>query len=902
MPDDREQHEREWRREIEHRIASLKLSPQQETDLADELAQHAEDRYRELRSRGVSAEEARATLLREIDDEDGLAARLADVVIRDASSRPPIGTSRTGFFGGIRQDIRYALRTLRRSPGFTATVVTTLALGIGAATTIFSVVNGVLLSPLPYHEPSRLVAFWGTVPEKQLPVLEYPPGLFVTVRDKNQVFSSVTAYEGAGFTITGVGEPVRIDAATVTLDFFRVLGTAPELGRTFVAGEDTPDDNRVSIISHSLWQRLFNGDPKVLGRTMKLNGNPTTIVGVMPPEFAMPNRAELWVPLRMDPTVFSCWCLSMLGRLKPGVTVDDAARRIATTVDDFALQRADVFPGAKKGSTRVIAVPLVQEIAGDVRTPLLVLLAAVGVLLLIACANIANLLLARASARGREIAVRCCLGANPRRVASQLLTESVTLAGTGAAVGIAVAAIAVRLVRRLPDVEIPRIEQVRLDPWVLMFAVSVTVVCALLFGLAPAIRAARVDLQTNLKDGARGSSSGGARRVSDAFVIAQVALSLVLLAGSGLLIKSFGKLLAVDAGFRVENVLVARMQTPYPRYGSDTVVRSFYDRVLERTAAIPGVRAVGLSQRPPLTRGNPQDNIVAEGKLPKPGEPIVVSNLRYVTPGFFSALRIPILEGRNFAASDGPGALRVAIVDETFAKRFWPEGSALGKRIKYEWDTTATAWLTVVGVVPNVRHTGLGETPSLQVYQPYAQRTVWTAYLVVRAAVPPMTLLPSIRAQVAAVDPEIPLYEVRTMEEAVSRSLGTRRLTNALLTSFAVAAFVLAAIGIYGVISIGVAGRRREFGVRLALGASPSNVLGLVLRQGALLAAAGIAIGLVGATWVVRYLGALLYGVSAFDVPTFLIATVLLAGVATIACLIPAHRATRVAPVSVLRD
>jgi putative ABC transport system permease protein len=722
------------------------------------------------------------------------------------------------------------------------------------------------------------------------------------MRDRIRVFSSVAAYEGAGFTITGVGDAVRIDAATVSLDFFNVLGTPAALGRTFVAGEDTPDDNRVSVISHALWQRLFNGDPKVIGRSMMLNGNPTTVVGVMPPEFSLPVRTDVWVPLRLDPTVFSCWCLSMIGRLKPGFSSNDAAMEIANAVDDFSLQRPDVFPGAKRGGTRVIAMPLVQLIAGDVRTPLLVLLAAVGALLLIACANIANLLLARAGARAREMVVRCCLGASPSRLAGQLLTESATLAAAGAIIGITLAAICMRVVRQMPQLQMPRVDQVRMDAPVALIAIAIAVVCALMFGLAPAMCAARVDLQTSLNDGARGSSSGSVRRLSDGFVIVQFALSLLLLSASGLLIKSFVNLLAVDTGFDAENVLVARMQTPYPRYGSDTVVRAFYERVLERTAAIPGVRAVGLSQRPPLTRGNPQDNIIAEGKEPLPGEPVVVSNLRFITPGFFDAMRTPILRGRGFNASDGPGAPRVVIVDETFAKRFWPNGSALGKRVKYDRDTTSAPWLTVVGVVPNVRQTAIGEPLSLQVYQPYAQRTVWTMYLVVRSSVEPRSLLPAIRAQVAAVDPEIPLYEVHTMEEAVSQSLATRRLTNMLLTSFAVAAFVLAAIGIYGVISLGVASRRREFGVRLALGASPSNVIRLVLQQGAWLAIAGIAIGLFGAAWVARFLSGLLYEVTAFDIPTFLLATVLLAGVAAIACLIPAHRATRVDPVTALRE
>ena len=894
---------REWRAEIAERLTSLRLAPAEEADLADELSQHLEDRFRELRIRGMSDVEARRVVLEELDGEGSLASKLRDVV-RRGTAPAALGTvARGSLLGQLRQDARYAMRTMQRSPGFTAVVVLTLALGIGAATTIFSVVNGVLLTPLPYRDPQQLVVFYGTSPEKQLPEVSFPAGLFVAVREKSRAFTNMAAFEQPGFTMTGNGDPVRVDAATVSLDFFRVFGMAPLMGRTFVAGEDRPDNTGVSVISYGLWQRTFGGDPKILGRVIKLNGNPSTIVGVMPREFAMPNRTDVWLPMSLDPAVFNCWCLDMVGRMKPGITADQATRDLIATVDAFALSRRDVFPESKPDDhAKIIVMPLVKRIAGDIRTPLLVLIVAVGVVLLIACANIANLLLARASGRNREMAVRCCLGASPRRIATQLLTESAMLAGTGAALGLAFAAVALRLLRRLPEGQIPRIDHVRVDPIVMLFAVGVTVACALLFGLAPALRAARVDLQTNLKDGARGSSSGGARRVSDAFVVVQFALSLVLLAGSGLLLKSFQRLLSVDPGFRADNVLVARLQTPYPRYDSAQMVRSFYDRVLERVAAIPGVRAVGLTQRAPFTPGNPQENVIAEGREPKPGEPVVVSNVRNITPGFFDAMGTPILKGRSFRAGDGPEAPRVAIVDERFARHYWPNGEALGKRIGPQGDTSAARWRTIVGIVPNVRHASLGEDPSLQIYEPFAQQTTWTNYVIVRSTREPRSLVSAIRAQVAAVDPEIPLYEVRTMEEAVSRSLLTRRLTNGLLTAFAISAFLLAALGIYGVISIGVAGRMREFGVRIALGAKPGNVLQLVLQEGVWLAGAGIAVGLLGAIWVVRFLRSLLFGVSAFDVPTFVAATVVLAFVAIVACLIPARRATRVAPAVVLRE
>ena len=893
---------RDWASEVIRRLAELRLGPEEEAALAAELAEHLEDRYRELRCRGLHDEEARQAVIGELDADNGLTVRLAGVVGRGPPSTPVLGATRGGgLLTHVAQDAKYALRAMRRSPGFTAITIVTLALGIGAATTIFSVTNGVLLAPLPYRAPHELVTFWGTAPEKGLPVVDLPSGLFVAVRDSSRAFVSMTAFEREGFTLTGAGDPVRVDAAEVSTDFFRVFGTAPALGRTFLPDDASPDGYLVTVISHALWQRQFGGDSSVVGRTINLNGNPSTVVGVMPPAFAMPDAALLWVPLALDPSRFNCWCLSVVGRVKPGVTAAGARRDLIKTVDDFAVSRPDVFPNAKPGNTRIIAMPLARQLVGDVRTPILVLLTAVAVLLLIACANIANLLLARATARTREIAVRCCLGASPRRIATQLLTESSMIAAAGAVIGLALTVVAVRLARRLPISEVPRIDQVKVDATVVLFAIAVMTLCAMSFGLAPAIRASRVDLQTILKDGPRGSASLRARRVSDAFVVIQIALSLVLLAGAGLLGRSLQRLIAVDPGFRAENVLIARLQPPYPRYDSDTVVRQFYGRVLERAAAIPGVKAVGLTMRAPFTRGNPQDNIIAEGHEPKPGEPVLVANNRYVTPGYFAAIGTPILQGRPFTQADDASKPRVAVVDETLARRYWPKGDAVGKRIKHQGDTIAGGWLTIIGVVPNVRHASLGEEPSLQVYESFRQRTPWTMYLVVRAVSDPEALLPALRAQVAAVDPEIPLYDIRTMENAVSQSLVTRRLTNALLAGFATAAFVLAAIGIYGVIAIGVAARTREFGVRMALGAQSADVSALVLRRGVALAVAGIAIGLAGAAWAVRFLRGLLFGVSAFDVPTFTIATAALAVVALLACVIPARRATQADPLTALR-
>ena len=891
----------EWRAELRRRLAPLGLSPVREAEILEELSQHLDDRYQELRSRGEADADARRIALAEVSESDRLTRELAAI----EAPAPPVsaaigqGTERGGG-GHFLQDLRYGIRMLRMRPGFTAITVLTLALGIGANTAIFSVVNSVLLRPLPYPDSERLVSFWGTAPEKRLPVVNLPDALFVFLHEQSKTFEKLAAYASGGASLTGSGDPERVNASAVTPDFFTVMGVKPLFGRGFVAEEGTEGKARVAVLAHSVWRRRFGSDASIVGKPITLGGNPTVVVGIMPPGFDFPEGAEVWVPLVLNAEGLDNWYLSTVGRLKPGIRVQDAQREMAGLTDEFMLRQPARFPDAKRGSARMVAKPLRDEVVGEARTPLLILLGAVALVLLIASANIANLLLARAAARSREMAVRCCIGASPRRIAAQLLTESLLLAGAGAAAGLLLAFWGVRLLRGLSESRIPRLDQVRLDPIVLMFTVGVTVVAGLLFGLAPAIRASRVDLQDALREGGRAGTSGASRRLTNGFVVVQFALSLILLVGAGLLLRSFRHLLDVDPGFRAENVLVARIQLPESKYAEEAQVRAFYARLLESVRAVPGVLSVGLNQRVPFSGGNPQQNLYVEGQQPKPGEPIPVINSRNATPGYFAAIGTPILKGRGFEDSDNETAPPVVIVDETVAQRYWPGGDPLGKRIRTSLDTSAR-WMTIVGVAPNVKHASLNEQLNFELYRPFLQSVTWVNYLVIRSAIDPETLTPTIRRRVADLDPNLPVSEVHTMEQAVAGSLATRRLINALLTGFAVLAVLLAAIGIYGVMSLSVTGRLNEFGIRLALGAAPADVLRLVLRQGLLLALAGLAVGLAGAAWLTRFLGTLLFGVRPVDPVTFLGVAAVLGAVAAAACYLPARRATRADPIAALR-
>ncbi len=800
-------------------------------------------------------------------------------------------------------EIRFALRGLLKRPAFAVIAVLTLALGIGANTAIFSVVNAVLLRPLPVKEPDRLMTFWHSAPAKGLRHLDLNDALFAYYRERTHTFESLAAYETGEVALTGNGDPEVVPAAAITFNYFNVLGREPLHGRSFTAQEDTPGNNNVAVLSYALWQRRFGGNTDIIGQSINLDSNATTVVGIMPPDFDFPDPAErpgnsghvqLWVPKGLDPQNANSWNLLPVGRLQPGGTPDDAQKEITTLYHAFTGEYG-VRPGAGDlgSSETTILLPLRDHIIGEVRRPLLVLLGAIALVLLIACANLTNLLLSRASSRTRELAVRQCLGASAWRIARQTLTESLLLSFFGTVVGILIAVWIVTGLKSLVSSQIPHVESARIDSTVLLFTTAIMLVTGVLCGLAPAVRAARLNLQDAIKEGARGSS-GSNRRLNNVFVVSQLALSLVLLIGAALFLQSFRNLLSVNPGFRAENVLMARLSLPEQKYKDKAQAENFYQQLRQGISGVPGVQAVELCQVVPFSGDGQGGPFTIEGVAQEQEK---VAWLRSSTPGYFAAMGMPILKGRAFESSDTATSLPVAIVDETLAHMYSAQGDLVGRRLRLG----GGPWLTIVGVVPNVKNRKLDEEAWPYVYRPYSQWVRRETMLVVRTSVEPTALAGNVRQEVAKLDPELPLSKVSTIQQAMDRSLVTTRLTNSLLAGFAATALLLALTGIYGVMSLNVASRRNEFGIRLALGAQRSNVLRMILGQGFRLAVAGVALGLLAAIGLTRLLQGLLFGISASDPWTFAAIAVLLVGVALLACFVPARRATKVDPLEALR-
>ena len=826
----------------------------------------------------------------------------------DSDQRPkdqrPKSADQGNKLNSLLQDIRYAVRGLGKRPIFTAIAVITLALGIGANTAVFSVVNALLLQPLPLQAPERLMTFWHVAPAKGLPHVDLNDSMFAYYRDRSRTFEKLAAFEGAEFSLTGLADPEVLPGASVTFNYFNVVGKEPLLGRTFLAQEDTPGNNNVAILSYGLWQRRFAGDRNIIGQSIKLDNNPIVVVGVMPSGFDFPHPIELggnsdhvqlWVPKGLNPQDTNSWNLSVVGRLKDGATEEGAQKEIAALYEDFAREYEPTLgAGALGPGTFTVLMPLHQRIVGEVRRPLLILLGAIGVVLLIACANLANLLLARAATRRRELAVRRCLGASALRIARQSITESLLLSFIGSVVGLFIAIWTIAGLKQIVSSQIPNAEFVRIDSTVLLFTIVVMLLTGLLCGLAPALRGARVNLQEAIKQGARGSASKANQRLNNAFVISQLALSLVLLIGAALLLQSFRNLLSVNPGFRPENILMANVALPEQRYKDKESTKSFYDQLRQRIQTIPGVLAAELCQVVPFSGDGQGGPFTVEGRE---SEPAKVAWMRSSTPGYFAAMGMPVLKGRTFQSSDDQTSQQVAIIDETLAKAYWPEGDPLGRRLRLG----GGPWLSIVGVVPTVKNRKLDEEPRPYVYRPYSQWFRRETMLVVRASTDPTVLIPNIRQQVAALDPELPLSEVSTIEQAVDRSLATTKLINSLLAGFAGTAMLLALIGIYGVVSLNVNSRRNEFGIRMALGAQTSNVFKIVLNHGIRLALVGVAVGLLAAFALTRLLKGMLFEVGSTDPVTFVGIAVLLIIVTVLACVIPARRATKVDPLVALR-
>src|ERR1051325_6389036 len=805
------------------------------------------------------------------------------------------------------QDLRYGFRMLLKKPGFTVVAILALALGIGANTAIFSVVNAVLLRPLPFAEPDRLVIVW--MDNRQQGVKEdihsYPN--YLDYRDQNKVFESLAAYRGTSLNLTGMGEPERVLGAASTASFFDVMRVAPVVGRVFTADEDQPGHDSVMMISYGLWQRRFGGDKNIVGKSVALSGATRTVIGVMPPDFRFPFKdTDFWLPLAPPAELKdqrSAFWLDVIGRLKPGVTLEQARAEMETIAKRLEQQ----YPNSNTNFGTNL-VPLREQTVGPVRPALLILLGAVAFVLLIACANVANLLLGRAAAREREFAIRMAMGAGRRRIIRQLLVESLLLAFFGAALGIMLAVWGLDALKLMMPADMPRIDQSGLDARVLAFTISISCLTALLFGLAPALQASHPDLNETLKEGGgKGASKGvRSRQMRRVLVVAEVALALVLLVGAGLLLKSFSRLRDFNLGFRPEGLLTAKIQLPGLKYREDSQRRIFNRQLLERLSSTPGIESAGMITSVFLSKLPNSTNFSIEGRPDfLPGQRVEVA-LDSISPNYFQVIGTPIIKGRAFNDQDTENAPRTVIINETMARRFWPGEDPLGKRIKYgglETPESESPWRTMVGVGADTRRTGFESEVRSETFLPMAQEPPGRTTLVVRAAAnaDPAGLAASVRSAVQAIDPEQPVYDIKTMTQWVSEIIAQRRLNMILLGTFALVALLLAAVGIYGVMSYSVTQRTHEIGIRMALGAQSRDVLKMILGQGMALTLIGITIGLIAALALTRLMSSLLFNVSAFAPLAFSAVSVLLTLIALLACFIPARRAMKVDPMIALR-
>ncbi|HVG29684.1 MAG TPA: ABC transporter permease [Pyrinomonadaceae bacterium] len=819
--------------------------------------------------------------------------------------------------GTIWQDLRYGLRAMRKSPGFTAVAVVALALGVGANTAIFSVVDAVLLRPLPFEQPERLAAIWQTHPfGKKLGYDHLPaaPADFDAWRHSADAFEGMTALAGGNWNVTGGGEPERISGARVSTNMLGLLRAKPALGRDFAPEEETFGKNRVVILSHGFWQRRFGGDARVLGAPLTLDGDSFQIVGVMPKGFSFPRGMgidpalgldedlALWTPLALPPDQAISrgnHFLTAVGRLKPGATFPQALAQLEA-VERRLAEKTSSIEGKDWGVT---VGSLHEQVVGKSRRAILLLLGAVAFVLLIACANIANLLLARANARHKEIAIRAALGAGRWRIVRQLLTESVMLALLGAALGVLLAMWGVDVLSGMSAGNIPRAGEVGIDARVLCFTLGVSVATGLLFGLAPALASSRPDLNESLKEGSRGGASSPRRqRVRSALVVSEVALALVLLVGAGLLLKSFARLQNVHPGFDYKNVLTMTMFLPDARYQEEAQRARFYEQVLERVKTLPGVESVGGTSQLPLGGSEEIDGLTIEGRpRAETADGIMTAAFRVVSPDYLRVLRIPLLRGRYFSEQDAGEAQGVMIVDETFARRYFPGEDPVGKRVDEQGSLSPKGFMTVVGVVASVRHASLDAEPKPTMYVSSRQSPWHTMVLAVRGKADPSSLAAAVRREVAAVDPDQPVSDVQTFEQVFTRAVAPQRFNSTLLAAFAALAMILAAVGIYGVIAYTVSQRAHEMGVRIALGARTADILRLVVGQAMSLTLAGVGLGLVASLALTRTMRGLLFEVSANDPAVFASVSLLLGAVALAASVVPARRATKVDPVIALR-
>jgi predicted permease len=852
-----------------------------EAELREELRFHLDEEAGQRQEDGLAADEARFAARRE----------LGNLTLVEEDSRAAWGWT---WLEEISQDLRYGLRLLRKSPGFTAVAVLTLALGIGANTAIFSVFNAVLLKSLPFKDPERLVMVWNRgaaaaggdrTPLAVADLLDW--------RAQNRSFTDIAAFQLDSFNYAGGDLPEQLQAANVTANFLSVLGVQAQPGRTFLPEEDRPGAQHVALLSDGFWRSRFAGDTRVLGRTLDLGGEAYTVIGVLPARLDFPSKeVSLWTTLQLKPpTRRGPYFLTGVARLKKDLSLQRARVEMKTLKTSYPSGQY-ILSGQQFNFN---ALPVSEFILGDVRLALLVLMVAATLVLLIATVNVANLMLVRSAARVKEMSLRTALGASRSRIIRQLLTESTLLALTGGALGTLLAVVGVRVLLKIAPDTIPRLSQVGIDGRVLGWTALVSVVTGLLFGLAPKWQATRLSLEEALKESRSATTeSTGKRRWHSLLVVTELSLAIMLLIGAGLLTKSFWRLQRVDSGVSTERILTMQIPLRGPRYEKPQQLDSFYPRLLERIQTLPSVRAVALSNSLPPDSNEYSDNFSIEGRPAVPSQPPPIAYMILVSADYFRAFGIPLRRGRFFTAADAAKSPPVAIISETMARQFFPNEDPVGKRITEKGE--------IVGVVGDVKYSGLADSMQPAIYEPLTQAHTWDAFLSVRTdAAGPMSLITAVRDEIKSLDPELPVSQVGTLESRFATAVAQPRFRTTLIASFAALALVLAAVGTYGVISYSVTQRTHEIGIRVALGAPRKSVLKLVLGQGTTLAFAGVLIGLAGSFALTGLLRNLLFNVSATDWPTFAGTTLLLSGTALLACFFPARRATRVDPMQALR-
>ena len=872
-----------WFYTVPLRLRSLFRRGQVEAELNEELRYHLERQIEVNTAAGMSVEEARYAALRAMHGLDQRKEECRDM-------------RRVRLIEDLWQDFRFGLRSLLKRPGFTAIALLALALGIGANTAIFSLVNAVILQPLPYRDPDRLISVYGT--RNRSTQGSVGPTDFLDYRSQNKTFEQFAASGSMmlPMNLTGSGEPERLNASIITGNYFDTFGVRPALGRGFSLENEKTGQDHVTVLSHAFWQTRFGGDPNIVNKTINLDGKAYEVLGVMPAEVVLPQPAQLWVPINFDADpemkMRNARFLRGIGRLKEGVTLDQAQ----TDTDLIAAQLEQQYPDSNTGwSLRLI--PLREILVGGSRTMLFILFGAVGFVLLIACANVANLLLVRAAARQKEIAMRTALGASRLRIIRQMITESLLLAIFGGALGALLAVAGVKLLVSLGEDNIPRTANVKIDATVLAFTLLISLATGLLFGLAPAIRTMKENLVDALKDGIRGGSEATVKnRTRSLLVVFESAIAVMLLIAAGLLIRSLVALQNVDPGFDPNNVLTLRVDLPRQKYNTPEKASNFFEQLETRVAGLPGVEAVGLITDLPLS-GEARDMPYRVEGRPATSD-IAFVDFRRVNKNYFSAMRIPLRRGRNFSEQEVRQSDKAIVVSQAFVDSVFPNEEALGKRLII-WSGIRNEPYEIIGIVGDTRYQSLQGEPSATMYVP--TRELLFVNLVIRTQGDPLSLVGGVRKEVNALDPDQPIAAIRPMTEWVAMSAAGARYRTTLLGLFALLAMILAATGIYGVMSYSVAQRTQEIGVRMALGARPLDVLKLVVRQGMMLALIGVVVGLAGALALTRVMSSLLFGVTERDPITFVAVAALLIVVAFISCFVPAHRATRVDPLIALR-